>query len=280
MEKSILSDERYVETDELFSSPHSRILQFEEVVNDLISPDSGEKLSFDKTLSQLNTNDYTYPIKNGIPILYPSYLTKPFMGKGLEMDYYSDSRLQYFLLSQIKQKGEINAPSTSIHYQRHLFRMKEFMKPFSGKVLDIGCDDVNIGASLCNDSCTYVGIDPFSSFNGDFKIVATGEFLPFKNESFDVVMFNTSLDHILDYHTGIDEAFRILKPGGVLIVSTIIWKERANLLSDAVHFHHFREYEISGCLSEKGILVNEIRYNYKSDMHRYGLYVAYRKNKA
>jgi ubiquinone/menaquinone biosynthesis C-methylase UbiE len=82
------------------------------------------------------------------------------------------------------------------------------------------------------------------------------------------------LDHILDYHTAIDEAYRVLKPGGQVVIATYAWLERASLLTDSVHFHHFREFEVFGALERHFKIVDVIRYeDPKHATHRYGLYV-------
>ena len=55
--------------------------------------------------------------------------------------------------------------------------------------------------------------------------------LPFGTQSFDVVLLADVLDHLPDYETVVDEASRILKPGGLLYVSTISRTWRSWLLA-------------------------------------------------
>jgi hypothetical protein len=64
----------------------------------------------------------------------------------------------------------------------------------------------------------------------------------------------------------------VLKAGGQLIIATLVWTAQADLLGDAVHFHHFRDYEIFGALSAFAI-EDVARYDYKGNTHRHGLYV-------
>lgn len=278
MSLSLKQEFSSVSPEELAAVKHARILNFKEVKEILASPDTKEKLSLEDSNSYLFDSKYQYPVKEGQPILYPNIITSAFLANGLDFEYYSESKLQYFLLSQIKQRGEINAPATSMHYQRHLYRMKKILNCCKGLVLDIGCDDVQIGASLFSEDCEYVGLDPFSTGGDSFKVVGVGEALPFANEIFDAVAFNTSLDHILDYHLGIEEAFRVLKVGGVLVISTLIWTDKnASLLNDAVHFHHFRDYEILGTVQKYGEIMELNNYPYKEDEHRYGMYISVKK---
>lgn len=270
---ALLKDERAITVERLEAQPHAKILTLRETMAFLASPDSGVPLHIVKDRSCLTDGEHDYPVIGGVPVLYPASISEAFLGGGLELKYYDDSRLQYFLLSQIKQRGEINAAPTNVHYQRHLFRMKEFLKDCSGTVLDVGCDNAGISSSLFNKECGYIGLDPFSSSKLDFRIVGVGEFLPIRDMSVDHVVFNTSLDHILDYHRVLEEAERVLKPGGQIHLSILIWIAHASLLNDAVHFHHFREYEILGALN--GMRIGQCRrYQYKDDRHRYGLYIS------
>ena len=114
---------------------------------------------------------------------------------------------------------------------------------------------------------------------GEFRVIGLGEILPIRDGSVDAVLFNTSLDHILDYHTAIEEAHRVLKPGGSVVIATYAWLEYATLLTDSVHFHHFREFEILGSLGRLFELADVRRYeDPKNATHRYDLYARATRN--
>ncbi len=145
-------------------------------------------------------------------------------------------------------------------------------------ILDIGSDSPYQSSLLYPKNFSYVGLDPKPSSPAEFKILGFAESLPFLNESFDVVAFNTSLDHVQDYHLAIEEAFRVLKRGGTIIVATYAWLHRAQLFNDTQHFHHFREFEIKGVLEERFSISSIKRIeDPKEDTHRYGLYVSGKK---
>lgn len=269
---TLIKDERIVTSEELVKLPHSKILDFEEIASLLASPDTGNDLVYDQQNGFLTDSEHQYPVIDGIPILYPAIILNEFLNGSLELAYHTNPKLQYFLLSQIKQHGDTNAPATNVHYQRHLYRMKEFLKNCAGTVLDIGCDDVSVSSSLFNDKCTYIGLDPFTTHKSKFRVVGVGEFLPFRDQVIDNVLFNTSLDHILDYHQAINEAKRVIKTGGSIYLTSLVWTHNASLIHDSVHFHHFREYEIFGALGNMKI-ANVLRYRYKDDEHRYGIFI-------
>lgn len=96
---------------------------------------------------------------------------------------------------------------------------REFMDLRDKEILDIGSGSFNIpgyvhGAGFLN----YIGIDPLeTSRRPNFPLVsALAEFLPFRNQSFDVVILATSLDHCLDMGSTMHEIRRILRPGGII----------------------------------------------------------------
>ena len=240
--------------------------------NLLVSPDGNKKLHL-VTEATLGDGKSTYGIHYGCPVLYPTEITKNWHEGQTPLSYANTSLTQYTLLSQIKQFGEINAPIDSVPYLKHSYRFKQFCQELSGLILDVGCDAPSRSMKLLPSSCQYLGLDPYAG-QGEFRIIGLGEILPIRDQSVDAVLFNTSLDHILDYHTAIDEAFRVLKPRGSIVIASYAWLERATLLTDSVHFHHFREYEILGSLQERFKVDDILRYeDPKQESHRYGLYV-------
>lgn len=256
------------------AAPHASALMLSDVLPLLTSPDSGKQLAPVDGGSALSDGEHLYPQRGEAQLLLPHRL-QPYFTERLMVplaDYADDSFMQYFLLASIKQSGEINAPSDDVHYERHLHRLRSLLAGAEGSLLDVGCDDPKIGASLLPPTAQYVGLDPFCSRQTPFRLIGVGEYLPFKDASLDAVLFNTSLDHILDWRRAIEEACRVLAPNGRLYLSTLVWTERADLVTDAVHFHHFREYEIFGALD--GLVVEDVRrYDYKGNNHRHGLYL-------
>jgi len=272
----ILSDDNYIDIQSLKKKPHASILLLKDIIKILKSPDSNKTLTISEDKINCSDGTFLYPILNGSPVLYPHKLIDSQVDNKIPIQKPGDSLIQYFLLSQIKQSGEINVPASSRPYEKLLFRTQKFCQTMTGTVVDVGCDSPSISATIFPFACNYIGLDPFAS-NKEFRIIGVGEYLPLMDESVDNVVFHTSLDHMLDYHTAIDEAFRVLRPGGYVIIATLVWINKATLLTDEVHFHHFREYEIFGCLSNFNIK-DVTRYKSpKNESHRYLLYVKAQK---
>jgi SAM-dependent methyltransferase len=237
------------------------------------SPDSGISLYLNLESNTLSDGIINYPIIGQSPLLYPDEVVKAWEGGALPLRYVTNPIHQYVLLSQLKQQGEINAPLDSNPYRKHQYRLWHFCKNIKGILLDVGSDKPSHSAALFSNESEYIGLDPYAQ-GKEFRVVGLGEVLPFGEDLFDAVIFNTSLDHILDYHTALEEAKRVLKPGGSIVIATYAWLGRASLLSDSVHFHHFREYQIIGAL-EQGFKIKDVKQyrDPKNSSHRYGLYV-------
>ena len=94
-----------------------------------------------------------------------------------------------------------------------------------GDVLDVGCGRGDQGAELVRQGWHVVGIDPSeracaaARARGMQAIVATLESAPFPPESFDAVVMNHSLEHVADPRGDLARVFRLLRPGGMLLVS-------------------------------------------------------------
>ncbi|MGB4101374.1 MAG: class I SAM-dependent methyltransferase [Alphaproteobacteria bacterium] len=276
----LLVDARVVTAAELLAAPHAAAATLDDVLPLLVAPDSGVALRRSEDMAALTDGTRSYPLRGDLPVLLPAQLHDYFTDRlAVPLAYNHDAFLQYFLLASIKQSGEINAAPDNVHYQRHLFRWRELCRDASGLVLDIGCDDPQLGAGLLSTRARYVGLDPFCQRPAPFRLIGVGEYVPFADATLDGVLLNTSLDHILDWRRALSEAWRVLVPGGRLYLSTLLWTDRADLVTDAVHFHHFRDYEIFSALDSFTVEVAR-RYSYKGDCHRHGLYLCARKEPA
>jgi SAM-dependent methyltransferase len=262
---------------ELAAAEHASLGEIGEVLPLLASPDTGRGLV--RQVEAFTDGVHLYPMRGETLLLLPAALHEHFTDRlAVPPSFGYGAFSQYFLLASIKQHAGTNASADDVHYQRHLWRMKELCRSAQGWVLDVGCDDPRIGASLLPPEARYIGLDPFCMRSEPFRLLGVAEYLPFASGVLDGLMFNTSLDHVLDWRRGLHEAYRVLKPGATLFLCTLVWSARADLLADDVHFHHFREYDIFGALEEVGFVPQEtVRYSYKDNDHRHGLYLAAKK---
>ena len=97
-----------------------------------------------------------------------------------------------------------------------------------GRTLDIGCGEKPYAHLF---SCTeYIGIDieTTEKYHEKHKtdLFYNGVDLPFENNSFDSIVCFEVLEHVFEPEKIVNEMFRVLKPGGSLLLTTpFIWNE-------------------------------------------------------
>jgi SAM-dependent methyltransferase len=101
-------------------------------------------------------------------------------------------------------------------YQHVITTLNKHMEP-SDKVLEIGCG----GAVYKNIIEFYVGSDlgpTLYAEPGDVDVYCDGRTLPFPNDTFDLVFMVNCLMCIYPQTQALTECFRVLKPGGKVLV--------------------------------------------------------------
>jgi len=96
-------------------------------------------------------------------------------------------------------------------------RLRAVLPCLSGRLLDVGAGRNLLCRLHGNDS---VGVDVFD-FGGGAMIVNDTRALPFEDESFDTVAFVACLNHIPYRLQALEEARRVLRPGGRVVATMI-----------------------------------------------------------
>lgn len=137
------------------------------------------------------------------------------------------------------------------HPDAEIFRA--FISPYmSGSVLDIGCGPQELPVYLRGfDLERVAGLDPLPGGARRQIEFCQGfaEFLPWEAAQFDVVLFATSLDHVLSLERTLAEVCRVLRPRGKCIVwaglvpgSAPYEPDREPVVAvDQYHLFHFSE---------------------------------------
>ncbi|MBA3771229.1 MAG: methyltransferase domain-containing protein [Ramlibacter sp.] len=255
-----------------------RFLQLDELLPLLCDPLDKQSLAREGDL--LRASDRIYPIVDGRPHLFPCDLARVaefLSGPDLLRRFRSLSPMeQYCAFGMLKGSTDNNnLDPEDTWYGRHLWRACRMLQDVRGTFLDVGCDDPLLSRGLLHPDVAYVGLEPSAGTSSAMRVGGLGEFLPFRDGSFDAAGFQTSLDHVFDYQLALAEARRVIRPGGRLYLATLLWTgERAQLYTDTVHFHHFRQHQIEAALTG-GFDVREVHaYGWKGDSHRFGVYLS------
>ncbi len=104
------------------------------------------------------------------------------------------------------------------YYRVHLLRRLGFGHA-PGRVLDIGGRDGRWAASVAA-APVLVDVDPLPVVPGVEYVVGSGGALPLRDGAFDCVYTLDVIEHVPDEVVLLGEALRVLRPGGMLVVTT------------------------------------------------------------
>ena len=134
---------------------------------------------------------------------------------------YSAHRLQEGLLRSVQELGQ------RLMLNRALARppLLALSDVPTGDLLDVGCGRGDLGAALVNRGWRVVGIDPspaacaIAESRGLGTHIGTLESVTLAKQSFDAVVMNHSLEHVVNPLRDIAHAYQLLRPGGLIVVS-------------------------------------------------------------
>jgi len=127
------------------------------------------------------------------------------------------------LVNKAYDKYKISGKATNSVLANDLL-LREILKAVhyvKGRLLDIGCGEKPYLDIFSPHTDSYTGIDiPQSLHKKDaVDIFANAHQLPFKKDSFDTVLCLEILEHVKQPLDVLKEIYRVLKPGGILVLS-------------------------------------------------------------
>jgi SAM-dependent methyltransferase len=156
----------------------------------------------------------------------------------------------------------------------------------SGVMLDLGCGGQPYKALFSPRTTRYIGADVAAAKDIHLDIEMTpGEPVPLADASIDTIISTQTLEHVYDFQLYVRECHRLLKPGGILILTVPMqwrvheapydyWRFTRYGVSELMTRNDFTEIRITPC---GGIcaLVGQI-VNSHLDVHQRGSKMIYR----
>lgn len=175
--------------------------------------------------------------------------------KWIEWQKYNSSRIEAALKGH--EKEALMRPFNIARIQC----ISDMVRPLGDglNILDVGGGEGIIGESLWKLGNHITTLDlptvATQAHRNQNLSAVTGdaERLPFKPETFDVVLASEIVEHLWDPHSFLDDAYRILKPHGHLIISTP--EGKAGLRYDS-HKHYFTTEIFEKLLASKFTLTD------------------------
>jgi len=120
-------------------------------------------------------------------------------------------------------------------------------------VLDIGCGEKPYRDLFSE--CDYIGLN-HSAENADPDLVGDALNLPIKSDTVHIVFTTQVIEHVPEPQKMIDECFRVLKPGGSLVLTgPFYWP----IHEEPYDFYRYTRYGLEHLLKNAGFQTWEIR---------------------
>lgn len=164
-----------------------------------------------------------FPVVRGIPVLIADERSvfkiddyKEQGGGGL--GYEPRRRLVSLIVRWIPSLTE-NRIGTRL-YERLLSILGDSRPSNPKRILVVGAGDGGAGVQAMRQSPHVMVIETDVYFTASISAIADGHDLPFLNDSYDAVVFQAVLEHVADPYRCVDEAYRVLRMGGLIYAET------------------------------------------------------------
>lgn len=168
-------------------------------------------------------------------------------------------RLKQLYLQQLATPGLLGLFVNPFYFSRRslLKEMAGVAIQLRGRMLDVGCGQQPYRHLFEVDE--YFGVELDTAFNRQTKkadFFYDGKTLPFESEYFDALLCNQVLEHVPDDDAFIRELARVIKPGGLLVLTApFVWDEH----EQPYDFKRYTSFGIQGLLEKHRLSIVDFR---------------------
>lgn len=143
--------------------------------------------------------------------------------------------------------------------RKGLFQTTSILAPFlKGDVLDVGCGSKPYQKLFVN-AKSYVGLEydtPANRRSKNAEYFYDGARFPFLDSNFDSLVCNQVFEHVFNPNEFMGEIYRIMKPGGILLLTVpFVWDEH----EQPYDFARYSSFGIRSILEKQGFTIIEHR---------------------
>lgn len=120
------------------------------------------------------------------------------------------------------------------------------------EVLDIGAGRGDFKTIFTGSQYTGLDIYPYPELDLAADLI---QVCPFNDESFDLIVLANVIEHVYDYRALFSQSARLLKPGGMLLVTVPFLLK---LHQEPVDFHRYTRYALQQLALENGLAVDTL----------------------
>lgn len=209
-----------------------------------------------------------FPVINGIPILINEN-NSIFRIK----DYINKPSFESFGSRRGQIRNIVPSLSNNLSSKKNFSLINELLKNRSDiKILIVGGAEITSDTEMIfNSSYDIVESDVY--ITDRTNIIFDGHDIPFADKSFDLIIFQSVLEHVANPYLCVEEAHRVLKTDGMIYSSTPFMQQvhlrqydftRFTFLGHRRLFRHFEEIDSGVCAGTGVALGWSIRYFVKS----------------
>jgi SAM-dependent methyltransferase len=146
-----------------------------------------------------------------------------------------------------------------IHYYFLIRDIKEAIEKYAkGNFLDMGCGNKPYESFYKPLTSSQIGCDIIQSDKHKVDVVCPVTELSFPEKEFDTVFCTQVLEHVFEHNKMMNEIFRVLKPGGTIILTVpFAWE----LHEEPYDFFRYTKHALKALFEETGFVIDYIKPN-------------------